>query len=143
MDTSVDYRIVCVGEPGRSEWTAIGGGVGAYNEQQAGDDSSQSLCFVLRGSDEEIAGGVIGAVHYEWFYVDLMWVREDLRGQGYGHQLLMFAEEAARARGAKHAYLDTFSFQAPGFYKKHGYQVFGELRDFPPGHTRYYLAKEL
>ena len=98
---------------------------------------------MLRGPDNEIAGGVIGAVHYEWFCVDLMWVREDLRGRGYGHRLLMLAEEAARERGAKHAYLDTFSFQAPGFYEKHGYQVFGELRDFPPGHTRTYLAKQL
>jgi len=143
LDTNEEYRIVCVGEPGRAEWMAIGGGIGAYNEQQAGDDSSHSLCFVLRGPDEEIAGGVIGAVHYTWLYVDLMWVREDLRGQGYGHRLLTLVEEAARDLGAQHAYLDTFSFQAPGFYEKHGYQVFGELRDFPPGHTRTYLAKQL
>jgi hypothetical protein len=53
------------------------------------------------------------------------------------------AEAEARQRGAQHAYLDTFSFQAPGFYKKHGYQVFGELQDFPPGHQRYFLTKQL
>jgi hypothetical protein len=51
--------------------------------------------------------------------------------------------EWLRRRGAKHAHLDTFSFQAPGFYHKHGYRVFGELPDFPPGHRRYYLTKDL
>jgi GNAT superfamily N-acetyltransferase len=72
-----------------------------------------------------------------------MWIREELRGRGYGHRLLASAEDEARRRGAKNAYLDTFSFQAPGFYKKHGYRVFGELHDFPTGHQRYFLTKEL
>jgi ribosomal protein S18 acetylase RimI-like enzyme len=72
-----------------------------------------------------------------------MWVKEEHRGQGFGHRLITLAEEKARQHGARHAYLDTFSFQAPGFYKKHGYQVFGLLNDFPPGHQRYYLTKEL
>lgn len=137
------YRIVYVVEPGQTEWMTIGGGIGAYNEAQAGDDSSQSLCFVVRGPDEEIVGGLIGATHYGWLYVDLMWLKEEFRGLGYGHQLLTLAEDEARKRGATQAYLDTFSFQAPDFYKRHGYEVFGELSDFPPGHTRYYLMKQL
>ncbi len=53
------------------------------------------------------------------------------------------AELEARQRGARCAYLDTFSFQAPDFYKKQGYEVFGELRDFPEGHRRYFLRKQL
>jgi len=65
------------------------------------------------------------------------------RGRGYGHRLLTLAEEEGRKRGAEHAYLDTFSFQAPDFYKQHGYHVFGELSDFPQGHRRYYLTKQL
>jgi hypothetical protein len=52
-------------------------------------------------------------------------------------------EEKARELGAKNAYLDTFSFQAPGFYEKLGYQTFGELPAFPPGHERFYMKKEL
>ena len=72
-----------------------------------------------------------------------MWVREDLRGQGFGRQLLKLAEEEARLRGAKNAYLDTFSFQAPAFYKSLGYQEFGRLDDFPDGHTRFFLTKSL
>ena len=135
-----EYQIIYVEKP---EWGIIGGGVSNYNTQQAGDDDAQTLCFVLQSPDQEIVGGVIGATYWDWFYLDLMWIKEELRGCGYGHRLMTLAEDEARQRGAKNAYLDTFSFQAPDFYKQHGYQVFGELQDFPPGHQRYFLRKQL
>ena len=137
------YKIVYEDKPGESAWGIIGQGVGLFNEQQVGDDSSKLLCFVLKSDQGEIMGGLIGSTHWDWFYVDLLWVREDLRKQGYGHQLLTKAEDMARERGAKNAYLDTFSFQAPEFYQQHGYQVFGELEDFPAGHQRFYMRKKL
>jgi len=134
------YQIVYVDDPA---WEIIGGGIVEYNTQQAGDDQGKNLCFVLRSPDQEIVGGVIGATYWDWLYINLMWIKEELRGRGYGYQLLMLAEEEGRKRGAKQAYLDTFSFQAPNFYKKCGYAVFGELHDFPPGHQRYFLTKQL
>lgn len=135
-----EFQIVRADEPA---WGIIGPAINDYNQQQAGDDKAQQLCFVLRGPDQEVVGGVIGTTYWDWFAVDLMWVREDLRGQGYGHRLLTMAEDEARKRGAKHVHLDTFSFQAPDFYKQHGYELFGELKDFPSGHQRYYLTKEI
>lgn len=138
-----DYRILYVDEPDEPVWKAIGGGVRDYNTQQAGDGRGKLLCFVLYAPDQDIVGGVIAETHWDWLYVNLLWVREDLRGHGYGHRLLTLAEDEARRRGATKAYLDTFSFQAPDFYRRHGYQVFGELREFPPGHQRYFLTKQL
>ncbi len=137
---SEEYEIVYLDKP---EWGIIGPAIHEYNIQQAGEDNGKQLCFVLRAPDQTVVGGVIGATHWDWFHLDLMWVKEELRGRGYGHRLLTAAEEEARQRGAKHVYLDTFSFQAPAFYKSHGYEVFGELRDFPPGHQRYFLTKQL
>ena len=110
---------------------------------EAGDDQGQNLCFVLKGPGDAVEGGVIAAVYWDWLYVNLMWLKEELRGQGYGARLLQMVEDEARRRGAKHSYLDTFSFQAPEFYKKYGYRVFGELPDFPQGHVRYFLVKDL
>jgi GNAT superfamily N-acetyltransferase len=138
-----DYHILYVDKPDESVWTAIGGGIQGYNTQQAGDDQSKRLCFILYAPNQEIAGGLIGATYWDWLYIDLLWVKEGLRGRGFGHRLLALAEDEARQRGARNAYLDTFSFQSPDFYMRHGYQVFGTLQDFPRGHARYFLTKHL
>jgi len=135
-----EYNIVYMDKP---EWEIIGQGITDYNTQQAGEDNGQNLCFVVKSAADKVMGGVIGATYWGWLYINLMWIEEDLRGQGYGHRLLLLAEDKARERGASNAYLDTFSFQALDFYKQHGYEVFGELKDFPPGHQRYFLAKQL
>jgi len=134
------YEIVRVNQP---DWETIGGGIEDYNKTQAGDDDAQNLCFLVKDQDGKTVGGLIGATYWNWLYINLMWVREDLRSQGFGSKLLTTAEEEGRNRGAKFAYLDTFSFQAPEFYKKCGYEVFGELNDFPTGHQRFFLKKVL
>jgi GNAT superfamily N-acetyltransferase len=138
-----EYHIEYVDQPEESAWGIIGQGIHKYNKDHAGDNQFQRLCFVLHAPDQIIVGGVIGETYWDWFYLDLLWVKDELRGHGYGHRLLTRAEDEARQRGAKNAYLDTFSFQAPKFYEQHGYQVFGELQDFPPGFQRYFLTKKL
>jgi len=138
-----EYSIVYVDKPEESAWGIIGRGIGEYNRRQAGEDNFQRICFALYAPDREIVGGALGEIYWDWFHLDLLWVKEEFRGRGYGDRLLRVAEDEARRRGARNVFLDTFSFQAPKFYKQHGYQVFGELKDFPPGHQRYYLTKQL
>ncbi len=135
-----DYQIEQLDSPA---WDVIGQAINDYNEQQAGDDHAKRLCYVVKSAAGEIVGGVIGITYWDWLSVDLMWVRADLRGRGYGQRLLDMIEEAGRRQGAKYAFLDTFSFQAPGFYEKQGYRVFGALEGFPSGQTRYYMTKAL
>ncbi len=141
MDDS--YQILYVEDPEESAWGIIGRGLSAYNKRQAGESNFQRLCFVLQSPDNEIVGGALGEMYWEWFHLDLLWVKDELRGHGYGYHLLLQIENEARKRGARNVFLDTFSFQAPDFYKKYGYQVFGELDDYPPGHQRYFLSKRL
>lgn len=137
------YEIVYVANPEEGAWGIIGRGVADYNRKRAGENHFERLCYCLQGVDGRIEGGVLGETYWAWLYIDLLWVEEGLRGQGYGRKLMLRAEEEARRRGAKNAYLDTFSFQALDFYRRLGYEVFGELPDFPPGERRYFMRKAL
>lgn len=130
-------------KPEESAWGIIGRGVAAYNKDQAGDNQFQRLCYVLKDEDGVVCGGVLAEVYWGWLYIDLLWVKEDLRRNGFGKSLMARIEEEARQLGANSAYLDTFSFQAPEFYEELGYQSFGELGDFPDGKKRFFMRKAL
>lgn len=130
-------------KPEESAWGIIGRGVAAYNREQAGDNGFQRVCYLLRDGEGEIVGGVLAEVYWEWLYIDLLWIDETIRRNGYGTSLMARIEEEARQLGAKNAYLDTFSFQAPEFYENLGYRSFGELGDFPEGMKRFFMRKEL
>jgi ribosomal protein S18 acetylase RimI-like enzyme len=138
-----EYRIACTDSPEDADFTVIGLGIRSYNEQQAGVDGHRRLCLFLHAPDDTVVGGLTGSTYFNWFSIDLLWVKEEHRGQGHGQRLLALAEQEARQRGAKGAYLDTFSFQAPDLYRRNGYEVFGILQDFPEGHQRYYFRKQL
>lgn len=114
-----------------------------YNSRCAGEGNFRQLAIFLRDTDENLVGGLIGSTYWQWLYVDVFWIHESCRGGGYGISLLAAAEQEAIKRGCQYAYLDTFSFQAPEFYQKLGYVVFGELSDFPAGHSRFFLRKVL
>ena len=115
----------------------------AFNRDRAGEGNFKQLTIFLRDAGDRLAGGLIGSTYWQWLYIDILWVDENWRGQGYGHTLLEAAEQEAVRRGCKYAFLDTFSFQAPEFYQQQGYVIFGELPNFPPGYSRFFLKKEL
>jgi GNAT superfamily N-acetyltransferase len=115
-----------------------------FNRSRTGiDDGHRRLAILVRDEAGAIVGGLLGDTFWGWLYVSILWIDESLRGQGYGHRLLVAAEQEAIARGCHHALLDTMSFQARPFYEKYGYTVFGELHDIPVGHSRYYMQKPL
>jgi len=76
-------------------------------------------------------------------YIDLLWVRSDLRGSGLGARLLATAEEEIARRGCDQVALSTHSFQAPGFYARFGYQECGRTPAYPHGHDHIHLVKRL
>ncbi len=114
-----------------------------FNSRCAGEGKFRQLAVFLRDADENLVGGLIGSTYWQWLHVDVFWIHESYRGEGYGVSLLAAAEQEAVKRGCQYAHLDTFSFQAPEFYQKLGYVVFGELPDFPAGHSRFFLKKVL
>lgn len=136
-------RIVIEAAPKQADVDFVGQQLAAFNESQAGDARYRRLVILVRDDGEQIVGGLVGSLYWGWLAVDLLWVHEALRGQGYGNQLLQMAEQEAIARGCHNAHLDTLSFQALDFYQKRGYKIFGQIDGLPPGHARYYLKKKL
>jgi len=86
--------------------------------------------------------GLAGETYGGWLFIKYLWVHDDLRSLGFGRELMARAEERALERGCHSAWLDTFSFQARGFYEKLGYEEFGIL-DYPPNHKRHFIKKPL
>ncbi|RDJ20905.1 GNAT family N-acetyltransferase [Bosea caraganae] len=117
-------------------------GLRGYNRDKLGKVIFKEVAVTLREGDD-IVGGVVGQVWCGWLFIQLFWIDEAFRGGDRGTELIGKLEDEARAVGATHAYVDTFSFQAPGFYEKRGYRIFGELENFPVGHSRFWLTKAL
>lgn len=115
----------------------------AYNLAVSGEENYKKLALFLRNDGGEVEGGLWAKRYYDWVFVDLLFVPEALRGGKLGSKLLLQAEEWAKAEGCVGIWLDTFAFQAPDFYLKLGYEVFGTLENYPKPHRRYFLRKLL
>jgi GNAT superfamily N-acetyltransferase len=114
-----------------------------YNLQFVPPDNHQTLNLLARDPTGGIIGGLLGGTFWGWLRIEILWVTEGYRKQGIGQQLLQGAEHEAIRRGCHASHLETHSFQAVGFYRRRGYEVYGELQDFPCGHTKYFLRKRL
>ncbi|QRK10114.1 GNAT family N-acetyltransferase [Archangium violaceum] len=115
-----------------------------YNYSQAGPEPELPLAVLIHGSDPgTILGGLWGLTYYRWLFIELLYVPDEMRRSGVGTQLMRTAEAEAARRGCHGIWLDTFTFQARGFYEKLGYEVFARIPDYPPGHSRLLLMKRL
>ena len=99
--------------------------------------------FVFHVIDEygNVAGGATGHGSFDWVFVELLYLPESLRGQGHDRRLMEEIERFGRARGMIGIWLDTFDFQARGFYEKLGFELFGTIEDHPVGGARYFMQK--
>jgi GNAT superfamily N-acetyltransferase len=133
-------------EPHADTREAILQGLIAHNTAGTGGLYPSPRTIALSVRDEtsgKALGGLTARISYSRMFIELLFVPEALRGSGIGRQLLEQAEHVAREAGCIGIWLDTFTFQAPGFYKKLGYTEFGVLADYPPGHSRHFLHKPL
>ncbi|BCG24577.1 N-acetyltransferase [Pseudomonas tohonis] len=140
----MNTRIDVTATPSEDDRAAILKPLRAHNRAKAGDPQRETLALLVRDErTDEVIGGLYGEIFYRWLYIELLAIPEQARGQGTGSQLMEMAEHAAREKGCVGIWLDTFDFQAPEFYKRHGYTAFGQVEDFPPGHRRFFFQKRL
>jgi GNAT superfamily N-acetyltransferase len=138
-------NITLTDAPTPQMWKAIAEPLAEFNNSRIGKPETYRPLVILLSDPEtaEIVGGLYGSTLFSYLRVDLLFVPESMRRNGIGRKLMAEAEAEALRRGCHGASLDTFSFQARGFYEKLGYSVFGIINDCPPGHSRIYLTKRL
>jgi GNAT superfamily N-acetyltransferase len=142
--TDSDVEIVLTDAPDDAAREAIGGGLGGYNVQQAGYRDGRDLAVLLRErASGAVLGDVLGRTSLGLLFIDLFFLPETLRGQDLGSALLGQAEAEGLRRGCRNGFLYTLSFQAPGFYARHGWAEFGRIPCDPPGSARVFMRKAL
>ena len=115
----------------------------AFNLSNREDSKNVPLGIFYEDEEGNKLAGLTGETFGNWLCIHYLFVEEHLRKDGLGSELLLAAENEAKNRGCKYAFVDTFSFQAPEFYTKHGYEEVFALNNYPYMGKRYYYTKEL
>ncbi|CDZ61143.1 Histone acetyltransferase HPA12 [Neorhizobium galegae bv. orientalis] len=129
--------------PTAEELAVIGEGLTAFNDADVGPSERKPLAVLIRDVEDKVIGGLSGYTAWGWLFTQWLFIPDALRGEGMAGKLLSQAEEEARARGCHGAWIDTFSPVARKAYMRQGYEIFGELPEFPKGRTRTFLRKAL
>ena len=121
----------------------IGDLIRSYNRSKREVAESEPLNLYVEDEYGEIMAGLVAETFGNWLEIEYLFVKEDLRGQGIGSQLLHQAESEAKKRNCRFAFVNTYQFQAPAFYQKQGYKEVFTLQDYPYIGQRYYYQKNL
>ena len=141
MDNNLKYRITDDGN--EKDINEIYELLKEYNLSNREPSKNVLIGIFVEDEDNRKQAGLTGETFGNWLCIHYLFVAEHLRGDGIGSKLLIAAEKEALKRGCKYVFVDTFSFQAPLFYEKHGYKEAFILNDYPYTGKRYYYIKEL
>jgi GNAT superfamily N-acetyltransferase len=114
-----------------------------YNRERTGIADSSALDVLAIDQTDGVVGGLVGRTSLGVLFIDYFYLPDSLRGRGLGAEILALAEAEAIRRGCSRAVLFTMTIQAPGFYEKQGYEVFGRVDCDPPGNARVFMKKDL
>jgi len=114
-----------------------------FNRKMTGPLRYTRVVLTVRSASGSVLGGLILQSYWKESYVELLWLSERARRLGAGRRLMQEAERRARRRGSLLMHLNTYSFQAPGFYEKLGFKRFGGMQGSPAGESRHFYVKRL
>lgn len=121
----------------------ISDGLNAFNDAQVGYADRVPLNVLISDPNSgDVVGGIIGSTSLGLLFIHLVYLPEAMRGRDVGTRMLALAEEEAQRRGCRAGVLYTINFQAPGFYQRFGWRIFGEIPCDPPGSSRIFLTKD-
>lgn len=137
------YEVIVDHAPSQVDNDVVREGLIAFNEHVTGEPRDKEFSVFLKNDSGKVFGGVQAFFDAESVYIDALWVDEKVRKQGYGKKLLDAAEQEAIKNGCIFSLVDTWDFQAEGFYLKNGYERIGELKNYWLGHSKIFLRKNL
>jgi GNAT superfamily N-acetyltransferase len=132
-----------VEEPAAADLERLEGEIDEFNFRTTGFRDGRHLAAFLHDDAGALRAGLAGHTWGGCAEIKFLWVREAERRSGLGSRLLEAAEDEARARGCTRLVLSTHSFQAPGFYRRHGYAEVGRADGYPRGHAQIFFVKTL
>lgn len=130
------------GEPSEEDRKVMVDGMLAHHASQGHPRVTEQYTVILRNEKKEVLGMAIGAFRWKGMRIETLWVDKSVRNNDWGTKLIQMLEDEARKRNCTVAYTDTYSWQAPAFYEKMGYKLYGKL-DYPKGHYLSYYSKNL
>ncbi|MBI1179208.1 MAG: GNAT family N-acetyltransferase [Alphaproteobacteria bacterium] len=136
-------RLTIPENPSEADRESVLAPLRAFNISRGGDPHIRPVAVLLTDERGARVGGLWGRCAYDWLFVELLAVPQEYRGEHYGKALMEEAERIARANECIGMWLDTYEFQARGFYEKLGFELFGTLDDHPIGQRRFFLCKRL
>ena len=139
-----DYRLVSINdEPSTADKEVMKEGMLAYHQSKGHIRNQEFFSTVIKDKMNKTCGIVVVSFLWNGMHIQTLWIDESIRNQGWGTKLMEIAEKEAVKRGCNLAYTDTYSWQAPEFYKKLGYTLYAKLEDFPKGCSLSYFKKIL
>jgi len=142
-----DATIELTTSPDQADLDVMSDGIKSFNQQHLPDEvvfePDTRFAVFARNAAGKVVGGIRANGYWNYCLLELVWISHEARGMRIGTQLMAAVEDHCRALGFEYIRTETVSFQAKPFYEKLGYDVYGELADFPKGHTTYCLVKRL
>ena len=129
--------------PNKNEIEFVNNALEKFNNMHVGPDNHLLLNIVEYDENQNVIAGILGGTYWGWLHIDILWVDENFRSKKIGSRLLIAAENEAKKRGCHFVHVDTMSWQAPDFYKKHGYELISELDNIPNGYKKFHFIKRL
>lgn len=129
------------GEPNPQDKQLMSEGMLKHHASQGHPRKTNTFSILLKDSNGILKGVVVASILWNGMHIDTLWVDVTIRNQKWGSKLMKLVEKEGRSRGATVAYTDTFTWQAPGFYEKMGYSLYGKIDNFPPGNSLSYFSK--
>ena len=129
--------------PNKNEIEFVNNALEKFYNMHVGPDNHLLLNIVEYDENQNVIAGILGGTYWGWLHIDILWVDENFRSKKIGSRILIAAENEAKKRGCHSVHVDTMSWQAPEFYKKHGYELISELDNIPNGYKKFHFIKRL